>query len=106
MTERYSNKKIFELVIAKPQEFTPRQLEILESVIEGKSNKEIADEIGITIKSVKNYMSGLGSGDRSRKGLFGIAADGDFDRKRFSRNGMIWRMLERGILKLEPIVND
>lgn len=39
--------------------FTPRELEIIESVAEGLSNREIAEKLFISEGTVKNYISGI-----------------------------------------------
>ncbi|GAB2676377.1 response regulator [Paenibacillus thermoaerophilus] len=41
------------------EEFTPREKEVLLLIAEGKSNKEIADELHISIKTVKTHVSNL-----------------------------------------------
>lgn len=38
---------------------TPRQREILSGIVQGKTDREIAREVGLTEKTVKNYMGGL-----------------------------------------------
>jgi DNA-binding NarL/FixJ family response regulator len=37
-------------------QLTPRELEILQRVSEGKSNKEIASELSLELQTVKNYV--------------------------------------------------
>ena len=43
---------------------TPRELEVLKWIVEGKSNKEIADELGLSVNTVSvhraNIMDALG----------------------------------------------
>jgi DNA-binding NarL/FixJ family response regulator len=50
------------------QAFTPREIEVIERLIERKSNKEIAEELFLTEGTVKNYISviyeKLGTNDR------------------------------------------
>lgn len=50
------------------KEFTPREIEVIERLIERKSNKEIAEELFLTEGTVKNYISviyeKLGTNDR------------------------------------------
>lgn len=41
------------------EEFTPREKEVLLLIAEGRSNKEIADELHISIKTVKTHVSNL-----------------------------------------------
>jgi DNA-binding NarL/FixJ family response regulator len=38
---------------------TPRELEILSSVVNGDSNRDIAEALGLTEKTVKNHMTAL-----------------------------------------------
>ncbi len=40
-----------------PEHFTPRELEIIEQVAEGLSNKEIAQKLFISEGTIKNYIS-------------------------------------------------
>jgi len=50
-------------------ELTQRELEILQKIVQGKSNKEIADLLSITEATVKGHVSNilikLGAGDRT-----------------------------------------
>lgn len=50
------------------QEFTPREIEVIERLVERKSNREIAGELYLTEGTVKNYISviyeKLGTNDR------------------------------------------
>lgn len=53
---------------------TPREMEILQLIAEGKSNQEIADELFIGIKTVKthvsNVLSKLGVDDRTQAAIY------------------------------------
>lgn len=53
---------------------TPREMEILKLISEGKSNQEIADELFIGIKTVKthvsNILSKLGVDDRTQVAIY------------------------------------
>ena len=40
-------------------ELTPREREIVQLIAEGRANKEIASELGISVKTVKNHRSNL-----------------------------------------------
>lgn len=42
-----------------PEEFTPRELEVLRLIAQGRSNQEIADTLGIGVKTVKTHVSSL-----------------------------------------------
>lgn len=42
-----------------PEGFTPRELEVLRLVAQGRSNQEIADALGIGVKTVKTHVSSL-----------------------------------------------
>lgn len=46
-------------VAAGPEAFTPRELEVLRRVAQGRSNQEIADDLGIGVKTVKTHVSSL-----------------------------------------------
>lgn len=52
------------------EEFTPREIEVIERLIERKSNREIAGELYLTEGTVKNYISviyeKLGTNDRAK----------------------------------------
>jgi DNA-binding CsgD family transcriptional regulator len=45
--------------IANPESLSPRQKEILQSVICNKANKEIASKLNITVRTVKFHISSL-----------------------------------------------
>jgi NarL family two-component system response regulator LiaR len=55
-------------------ELTPREMEVLKLIGEGKTNQEIADELFIGIKTVKthvsNVLSKLGVEDRTRAAIY------------------------------------
>lgn len=40
-------------------ELTPRELEVLELIAQGSSNREIADLLSISERTVKNHMSSI-----------------------------------------------
>jgi DNA-binding NarL/FixJ family response regulator len=46
-------------VQSKRLSLSPRELEILDLVLQGCSNQEIADTTGLKLGTVKNYVSGL-----------------------------------------------
>lgn len=56
---------------------SPREMEILEHVTYGKSNKEIAYELGISHQTVKNHMTAilrkLGVDDRTQAAVFALS---------------------------------
>jgi DNA-binding NarL/FixJ family response regulator len=41
------------------EELTPREMDVLEQIVSGKSNKEIADELGVTEATVKTHINSL-----------------------------------------------
>jgi len=41
------------------EELTPREMDVLEQIVAGKSNKEIADELGVTEATVKTHINSL-----------------------------------------------
>ncbi len=55
---------------------SPREMEILETVIQGMSNREIAYHLGISHQTVKNHMtsilSKLGVGDRTQAAVYAL----------------------------------
>ena len=57
-------------------DLTPRELEILQLILAGKSNKEIAQEVFISKKTVEfhldNIYSKIGTRSRLMAGLWGI----------------------------------
>lgn len=57
-------------------EITPRELDIVRRVGEGRSNREIADELGLSIGTVKNSISlildKLGLRDRTQLAIYAI----------------------------------
>lgn len=52
-----------------PDELSSRELEVIQSVAEGRSNKEIGDELGLSALTVKSHLARiarkLGTGDRA-----------------------------------------
>lgn len=97
-------EKLFDIVISEPRFFTPRLLDVLALVIEGRSNKEIARLRNISLETVKNYIQG-GASSSSKKvglGLYGITEELSGG-KRPNRTGMIYQLLELGVLELKPI---
>jgi DNA-binding NarL/FixJ family response regulator len=55
---------------------SPREMEILELVIQGMSNREIAYQLGISHQTVKNHMtsilSKLGVADRTQAAVYAL----------------------------------
>ncbi len=47
------------LALASPVALTPRQREILHAVVGNRANKEIADKLNITVRTVKFHISAL-----------------------------------------------
>jgi two-component system NarL family response regulator len=56
---------------------TPRELKILELIVHGKSNKEIAQDLKITEGTVKWYITGIlpKLGVRDRKQAIAVAIE-------------------------------
>ena len=59
-------KKMMEELIPREQEreiqtaeLTPREIEVLKQIASGRKNKEIAQELGISIKTVKTHVSNI-----------------------------------------------
>ena len=50
---------VVELGNAKSTEFTDRELEVLRQLVNGATNKEIADTLGIAEKTVKNHITNM-----------------------------------------------
>jgi len=70
------------------EELTPREMDVLEQIVSGKSNKEIADELGVSEATVKTHINSLlgklGVTDRTQaataaiqRGLVQLEAPGD-----------------------------
>lgn len=62
--------------MASLQDLTPRELEVLQLILSGKSNKEIAREVFISKKTVEfhldNIYSKIGTRSRLAAGLWAI----------------------------------
>lgn len=60
----------------KPVELTAREIEVLESIVQGLSNKEIGDKLFISEKTVKNHITNifrkLEVNDRTQAAVFAI----------------------------------
>jgi len=68
-------------ILAPINPFLPSQRDVLQGVIDGYANKQIAQNLGISIQVVKNHLSGLDASavinrnetaDKSDLGIFGI----------------------------------
>ena len=59
--DRYVSPDISSILAEEPPvpELSERQAEILESIIKGLTNKEIADNLGISLQRVKEHVSAL-----------------------------------------------
>jgi NarL family two-component system response regulator LiaR len=42
-----------------PEQLTPREIEVLDLLVDGKSNQEIADQLVISIKTVKTHVANI-----------------------------------------------
>jgi DNA-binding NarL/FixJ family response regulator len=40
-------------------DLTPREMDVVRGVVSGKTNREIADELGLTLQAVKNVLSAV-----------------------------------------------
>lgn len=102
------NLPIFDIVTtAKAVElFTPKQIQIIELLIRGKTNEEIAVELNITSQTVKNHLSGGISNTDSRlnRGIFGIIEE--HTGIRVNRTGAIYMLIDMGVLSLTPSNNQ
>lgn len=93
----------FKIVIEETNEITDAQKRVLQGIIEGKSNKEIAQDLGLSIRTIKNQIGGIGSTVKkcpSANGLFGVAESFAGERPS-NRISLINIFLEYGILKLK-----
>lgn len=56
------------------EELTPRELEILRLIAQGRTNQEISDQLFITVKTVKTHitqiLSKLGVEDRTQAAVY------------------------------------
>ena len=59
ITEKLIAKKDQELKHELHDDLTQRELEVLELIAQGKANQEIADELFITLKTVKTHVSNI-----------------------------------------------
>lgn len=93
----------FNIVIAETDKITDAQKRVLQGIIEGKNNKEIAQSLSLSIQTVKNQIGGIGRTPKkcpSSNGLFGIAEKLAGERPS-NRTGLIFIFLEQGILELK-----
>ena len=67
--------------LAEPAELSPRQKEILHSVVRNQANKEIASRLNITVRTVKFHISSLLS-------KFDVQSRGELARKAATLLGM------------------
>ena len=55
---------------------SPREMEVLELIVRGKSNKEIARQLGISSQTVKNHLSSilrkLSVNDRTQAAVYAL----------------------------------
>src|SRR5258708_11561272 len=67
----------YNIVVAETHHFTPRQLDILGLILEGKTNREIASQLNIAPQTVKNLISGKVRIEhhetKDALGIFGVA---------------------------------
>jgi len=60
----------------RPYGLTPREVEIVEAIAAGESNREIADRLGISLQTVKHHLTSIfdktGSSTRLELALFAI----------------------------------
>ncbi|WP_018659519.1 response regulator transcription factor [Allofustis seminis] len=59
VSEKLRQKSEYERVYHLRDDLTNRELEVLSLIAEGKSNQEIADELFITLKTVKTHVSNI-----------------------------------------------
>ena len=43
----------------KPTELSARELEVLKGVVDGKTNQEIAFQLGISVKTIEKHLDGI-----------------------------------------------
>lgn len=101
--------QLFEIVVVMPDIFTSRQVEILELLIQGRSNKEIASILLIRESSVKNYLRGIpkARGEKTKMGLYGITKQvANIKEWNNDRVGMIYHLIQNGVLELQPLKKE
>lgn len=79
--------------------FSDRNWDVIQGILEGKSNCEIAQELNISTEAVKNYLSGAGI---YTPGIFRRLED-RFDKRPESRTHLIKILIEKGFVNQEPI---
>jgi hypothetical protein len=99
-----SDPVLYEIVIAKPELFTPKQVEILGHILQGRSNKEIASLMGIATGTVKNQI--CSSGLAGRDAIFSVSLKVSGDGTGAKRSSMIWNFLHTGVLELKPVEKE
>ena len=61
-----------------PAGLTPREIQILRRIADGRNNREIAEELGITLGTIKNQVASafrkLGARDRTQAVVLAIRA--------------------------------
>ena len=55
--ERHKQKSVDEIILRRLQRLSPREREIMTLLVEGKSNKVIAAELEISIRTVENHRA-------------------------------------------------
>lgn len=92
---------LYEIVVTKPEFFSPKQLEVVKHIIAGRSNTEIASLMRISPHTVKNHLTGTGC-NLKRNGIFGVSEQISGQGVR-GRNRMIWNLLRNEVLELKPV---
>jgi len=71
-----ADQLMVEMRTPTPEPLSPREIDVLQMLVSGKSNKEIGRALNITIKTVKTHMSNilakLGVESRTQAALLGI----------------------------------
>ena len=98
--EKLSHRKLYEIRVSQQDLFTPEQLDILRSIIQGKGSiKEIAKDLKGNPETIKSHLY-------SHSGIMERAQKATGVKKIHSQNKLLWLLLKQGILELVPAKGD
>ena len=57
MAEHVSEQEQLKVIRQRTEDLTPRETEVMERMVQGRMNKQIADDLGISIKTVELHRA-------------------------------------------------